>query len=150
VFSNTIGRDYYINSSTHEKRWTMPDEVRFYISPELNDKLMTVFNIGHLEAFKRYFSIMDVDSSGDLSPEEIRTMFTRIEIKLPDKLFKILIHIVDLNNNGSVEYDEFCFMMFTIAKRFHIWKTISRFNQKLIFDETGIDMKLRLTFVEVW
>jgi hypothetical protein len=30
----------------------------------------------------RYFSIMDVDSSGDLSPEEIRNMFARIDIKV--------------------------------------------------------------------
>jgi hypothetical protein len=71
-------------------------------------------------------------------------------MQLPDKLFKILIHIVDLNGNGTVEYDEFCFMMFTVAKRFHIWKTISRFNQKLIYDETGETVKVRLTFAEIW
>jgi hypothetical protein len=52
--SATLNRNYYVHSRTHEKRWTMPDEVRFHLSSDLNQKLLTVFNIGHLEAFKRY------------------------------------------------------------------------------------------------
>ena len=54
VHSNVVGRDYYINKATGEKRWTMPDEVRFHISDELQLRLYSIFNIGHIEAFKRY------------------------------------------------------------------------------------------------
>ena len=30
----------------------------------------------------RYFSIMDIDASGDLSPEEIKSLFHRIDIQV--------------------------------------------------------------------
>lgn len=60
-FSSIANRDYYLNTKTNETRWEMPDDIRFFIPSKLEDKLMTVFDFGHIEAFKQHFSMLDID-----------------------------------------------------------------------------------------
>ena len=55
-WSEVANRNVYINSVTNECRWAMPDEVRFYLPPKMQDKLLQVFDYGHIESFKRQFS----------------------------------------------------------------------------------------------
>jgi len=37
-------------------------------------KLLEIFDYGHIENFKRQFSQIDVDSSGDISSREMRLL----------------------------------------------------------------------------
>lgn len=92
-------------------RWDMPNDVRFYLPPALEDKLLKSFDYGHLETFKQYFIMLDVDCSGELSDKEIAVLLESLGIKISDKLFEKLIFTIDLNGNGTIEYDEFCWMM---------------------------------------
>ena len=114
-WNEVANRNVYTNTVTKECRWEMPDEVRFYLPPKMYDKLMTVFDYGHIETFKKQFSQIDVDSSGDISDTEIRMLFDAMNIKVSDNKFKRLVRSIDLNGNGSIEFDEFCFMMYCIV-----------------------------------
>ena len=114
-WNDVANRNVYTNTVTKECRWEMPDEVRFYIPPKMNDQLMKIFDYGHIETFKRQFSQIDVDSSGDISDTEIKMLFDAMNIKVTEKKFKRLIKSIDLNGNGSIEFDEFCFMMYCIV-----------------------------------
>ena len=114
-WNEVANRNVYTNTITMECRWEMPDEVRFYIPPKMNDKLMKVFDYGHIETFKKQFSQIDVDSSGDISDREIKLLFNAMNVRVSDKKFKRLIRSIDLNGNGSIEFDEFCFMMYCIV-----------------------------------
>ena len=90
---------------------------------------------------------------------------------------------MDLNGNGGVEFDEFCFMMYTVseccaclalpiavmsecmstvmvcwrvadvlqvAKKFHIWKSIRRFNEKEYLVANGVSVRLDYSFLAIW
>ena len=72
-FSSIANKDYYLNTQTNETRWEMPDEIRFYIPSKLEDKLMTVFDFGHIEAFKQHFSMLDIDGTHSQSYGCLRT-----------------------------------------------------------------------------
>merc|ERR1711991_692288 len=113
-WSEVANRNVYINSVTNECRWAMPDEVRFYLPPKMQDKLLQVFDYGHIESFKRQFSQVDVDSSGDISDVEIKMLFDAMGIDVSERKFKKLVRSIDLNGNGIIEFDEFCFMMYCI------------------------------------
>ena len=43
---------------------------------------MRTFTYGQLDEFQQYFSLLDVDSSGDLSEKEIRVLLTALEIEV--------------------------------------------------------------------
>ena len=45
---------------TYENKWDMPDELRFYLPPKLEHKMLKSFDFGHIEVFKQYFSMLDV------------------------------------------------------------------------------------------
>ena len=99
----------------------MPDEVRFYVPQKMEDKLLQVFDFGHIETFKKQFSQIDIDSSGDISDREMRVLLEAMKIKVDDKMFKRLVQSIDLNGNGSIEFDEFCYMVSTntCTREFH-------------------------------
>ena len=113
-FNDVAERSYYENSVTKEMRWEMPDEVRFYLPPKLEDKLLLHFNPGNIEKFRMQFSQIDVDGSGDISDAEMRILLESMGIHIDDRTFRRLITIVDLNGNGTIEFDEFCWMMYSL------------------------------------
>ncbi len=110
-------RTYYKNTETGKSAWTMPDEIRYYIPPNLEQKLLQTFNYGQIEEFKHFFNVLDVDSSGDLSAKEIRLLLQALDISVGESEFNRLIYSLDTNGNGTIEFDEFCFMMLEIYKR---------------------------------
>ena len=95
-------------------RYGMPDEVRFYLPPKMEDMLMKVFDYGHIENFKRQFSQIDVDSSGDISDREMRVLLRAMHVNVDEGKFKQLLRTVDLNGNGAIEFDEFCYLMYCL------------------------------------
>ena len=110
-WSEVANRNVYTNTVTNECRWAMPDEVRFYLPPKMEDKLLQVFDYGHIETFKKQFSQVcicievspsfvprtvphvafdstflcsiqvDVDSSGDISDVEIKMLFDAMGVR---------------------------------------------------------------------
>ena len=46
---------------TNETRWDMPNEVRFYLPPKLENRLLKVFDPGQIDDLKVYTNILCVD-----------------------------------------------------------------------------------------
>lgn len=126
TWNEVAERNVYSNSETGEVRYGMPDEVRFYLPPKMEDMLMKVFDYGHIENFKRQFSQIDVDSSGDISDREMRVLLNAMNVKIDEFKFKKLLRTVDLNGNGSIEFDEFCYLMYCLLgnESNSFWKDI--------------------------
>lgn len=118
-------------------------------------QLLTAFDYGDLEEFQQYFSMLDIDNSGDLSGKEIRVLLRALDIKvqritsvmvfvcfsvgavliqfqdclflslclmclcysticqISELKFNKLLKTVDLNGNGTIEFDEYCWMVST-------------------------------------
>jgi len=116
-YSALAEKSYYLNRKTGESFWSMPPQVMFYIPPKLEDKLLQVFDFGDLEEFQQYFSVLDIDNSGDLSPKEIRLLLKTLHLEISESKFNKLIRTVDLNGNGTIEFDEYCWMMLQIFQK---------------------------------
>ena len=116
-FNNTAGREFYFNTVTNQARWDMPDEVRFFIPPKLEEKMLKIFDFSHINTFKQHFAMLDVDSSGDLSDKEMKLFMKALNLNISDSVFNQLIKTIDLNGNGTIEFDEFCWMMYTMSQK---------------------------------
>lgn len=44
--------------------------------------MLLVFDYGDLEEFQQYFSLLDVDNSGDLSAKEIRILLKALDLQV--------------------------------------------------------------------
>jgi len=116
-FNATAAREYYYNNTTKQSRWDMPDEVRFFIPPKLEEKMMKIFDFSHINTFKQHFTMLDINSSGDLSDKELKLFMQALNLNISDSIFHQLIKTIDLNGNGTIEFDEFCWMMFTMSQK---------------------------------
>jgi hypothetical protein len=108
---------YYTNKITGDMQWDMPDEVRFYLPKALEEQLLTIFNYGQIFAFQMAFSALDLDRSGELSIEELKLFFNLLKIDIDKSKFDLLVKVVDANGNGTVEYDEFCWMIYEFSSK---------------------------------
>jgi Ca2+-binding EF-hand superfamily protein len=70
-----------------------------------------VFDYGDIEEFQQYFSLLDIDNSGDLSTKEVRLLLKAMDIHINELKLAKLLKTVDLNGNGTIEFDEFCWMV---------------------------------------
>lgn len=115
-YSELAARFYYLHSDSGEISWLMPDDVKFYIPLPLLNKLLKVFDINDIEEFKQYFSSLDIDCSGDLSDKEIKLLLDMMGIPVTPNSLAKLIKAIDINRNGTVEFDEFCWMMYELRR----------------------------------
>eukprot|EP00981_Chlorochromonas_danica_P016170 scaffold15944_cov248-Ochromonas_danica.AAC.4 len=104
-------------SETGESSWEMPDDVKFYIPPSLLNKLLRVFDMNALDDFRQYFSMLDVDNSGDLSDKEITLLLDAMGLDISPQTVHRMVKAIDMNANGTVEFDEFCWMMHELRKQ---------------------------------
>ena len=58
--------------------------------------------------------MIDVDSSGDISDAEMKVLLEQMGLVVDDNMLRKLIKTIDLNGNGTIEFDEFCYMMYCI------------------------------------
>ncbi len=58
------------------------------------------------------FDRTDTDSSGKLDKQEIKTLFTNLELHLTDEQFEICFDELDRENTGEVEFHEFSWWWF--------------------------------------
>ena len=61
------------------------------------------------------FDFFDQDKSGKITLDEVKEVFCKTK-EFPDSDFQIIIDQVDSNNDGAVDFEEFCQMMTTILK----------------------------------
>eukprot|EP01035_Chromulina_nebulosa_P020877 gene20877-27063_t len=80
-YSSLADRRFFRNIATGEIRWDMPAEIRFYIPPKMETQLLQVFDYLQLETLKKYFSTLDVDSSGELSEKELHLLLSSLGAK---------------------------------------------------------------------
>jgi Ca2+-binding EF-hand superfamily protein len=116
-FNTFAERTYYRNKETGECLWHMPDEVKFFLPRALENKLLKVFDFYEIDEMKKSFALLDMDNSGDLSDVEIKLLLNSMGIKIDEKKLKKLMKAIDTNNNGTIEFDEFCWMMFELRKK---------------------------------
>ena len=65
------------------------------------------------------FNYFDRDSSGDITFEEIKKRFIQNSNNVNDKVdveLKQIFDSIDINNDGSISFDEFCKMMKNIMQ----------------------------------
>ena len=72
---------------------------------------MQAFGACRIEIFKQYFTIIDLDNSGNLSLKEFRLIIRALGFNVNDRQSRKLFKAVDTNTNGSIEFDEFCMMV---------------------------------------
>ena len=115
-YSHIAEREYYVSVQTKKKQWELPDELRFYLPRRLEQRMLSAFDFGHIEVFKQYFAILDVDCTGEVSDKELRLFLDALAVDIDDEGFKQLVMTVDLNGNGTIGFDEFCWMIFELAR----------------------------------
>ena len=76
------------------------------------------------------YSLIHHLGSGDLTDRELKLLFAALKINCDDSLLNKLIMTVDLNGNGTIEFDEFCWMMFTLAdkQKVGVWKELLEYS----------------------
>jgi Ca2+-binding EF-hand superfamily protein len=111
------GKEYYRHVITGECSWILPDEIKFYLAPKFEQRLLKVFDYGQIEGFKQHFALLDIDNSGDLSDKEIRILLRTMGINVSESKLEELIKAIDVNGNGSIEFDEFCYLMFELCRK---------------------------------
>ena len=60
--------------------------------------------------------MLDVDNSGDLSDQEIKRLLNALGVNITEAGLQQLVKTVDLNGNGTIEFDEFCWMMYEMSR----------------------------------
>ena len=111
IFHPTVGRCYYHNIETGAIEWDMPAEIKFYISQELNDSLMTTFDPADILEFEEKFELIDIDRSGCIDPWEFKQLLGSMGERVTDARVKSLMDEVDKDGSGEIDFDEFCIMM---------------------------------------
>ena len=111
IYHPTVGKCYYHNTETGAVEWLMPDEIKFFISRELNDSLMETFDPAHILEFEEKFTLIDIDHSGCIDKHEFKQLLFQIGEKVSDSRVESLMHDVDQDGSGEIDFDEFCLMM---------------------------------------
>jgi len=60
---------------------------------------------------RKIFHLFDVGKRGYLSVDELQAMMKRLEIPVEEKYLANLFHILDQNNSGNIEYEEFTYFI---------------------------------------
>lgn len=64
--------------------------------------------ISEQEELRRAFNEFDVDGDGHISPEELNRVMESIGEKLTADEIKVIIKEVDNNDDGQIDFNEFC------------------------------------------
>ena len=67
----------------------------------------TLFVPGEIEQFQKIFNGLDADKDGHISQGDLAKALSNLGIKLKENEMRKVIEEVDLNNNGTVEFNEF-------------------------------------------
>jgi Ca2+-binding EF-hand superfamily protein len=119
-------RHFYLNSTTQERRWDAPAEVRFYVPKRMMAKLQDLFSPAEMDEFRTRFSNFDQDGSGNIDNVEFKMLLEGMGIYVSDRTRRRLIDEIDLNRNGTIEFHEFCFLMMTLNNPKSVWASLNK------------------------
>lgn len=71
------------------------------------------FSIVDLQAFQRIFAAYDLDGNGAIGLDELRQAMHRLGEQPTDGELRRMIKVVDENQNGQIDFDEFLKLMDT-------------------------------------
>lgn len=103
---------YYYNAETRETSWELPDQVRFYCSPELKLRFKENEFQDIIEAFKK----ADTDGSGALDESEVLGVMKGFGANMSRKRLKELICVLDVDGSGEIEFEEFVGLVYGARK----------------------------------
>ncbi|KAK5210815.1 hypothetical protein LTR47_001536 [Exophiala xenobiotica] len=88
-----------------------------------------------IKAFKDVFALFDKDSSGTITAHELGEIMRSLGQNPSDSELQDMINEVDIDNSGSIDFEEFLKMMNTNVKAHHFAdETRAAFN---VFDKDG-------------
>lgn len=88
------------------------DEVRYFIDPILNEKILSTFDFQFLESLKNIFSILDINVEGKFTVEYLDLLLEALDIETDINTKSRLIIAMDQNNNDRFEFSEMCKMVY--------------------------------------
>ena len=62
---------YYFNEVTQTTTWVMPEEVKYYLPPDLRNLMQNSFTEAELIKFQKEFDNFDLDASGAIDEDEL-------------------------------------------------------------------------------
>ena len=62
----------------------------------------------YVQRLRRVFDELDTDGSGEIEEGEIADAFVKVGVHVTEREVRSLLTDVDLDKNGSVDFDEFC------------------------------------------
>ncbi|CAM9752607.1 unnamed protein product [Chrysoparadoxa australica] len=114
LMHNVVHKPYFRHINTGEILWTMPNEVKFFLSTELKQELLGTFRAAELEGFKGEFRKMDLDGSGSIDKTELTLLLRQFGEAVNESRLSSLMKEVDRDGSGEIDFDEFCIMMASV------------------------------------
>jgi len=111
-----LNMSYYFNEVTQTTTWVMPEEVKYYLPPDLRALMDRTFTKEEIEKFKAEFSCFDLDNSGAIDEDELAIVLKELGENVSKKFLRAMIKEVDSDSSGEVDFDEFCIMLLGILK----------------------------------
>ncbi|CAM9340887.1 unnamed protein product, partial [Discosporangium mesarthrocarpum] len=110
------GKPCYCNTENGQTSWTMPTEVKFYLSNELKVDLLKTFTEDELFDMRKEFNKMDLDGSGTIDANELALILKSYGEAVPKSRLKALFNEVDHDGSGEIEFSEFVLMVQAVKK----------------------------------
>lgn len=96
-------------------------------------RLLAYFSPLDIEEFKLKFAYLDLDGSGAIEEEELQRLLASMGVRIGRSQRLALIREIDLNGNGVVEFEEFCYMMLNAQLQTGVlsaeWRKIKLFSE---------------------
>jgi Ca2+-binding EF-hand superfamily protein len=87
------------------------DEIRYFLEPTFNERMISTFDFQFVESLKNIFSFLDVNVEGKFTVEYLNILLESLEIETDGSNKSRLIMAIDQNNNDKFEFSEMCKMV---------------------------------------
>lgn len=109
---STPSDEYFVRMM--ESTWQVPEEENTQVTQQTVSHLLRevkarVFELARRDpAFlKKIFNDFDLNQSGHLTIDEVTNLIAKLKISVERKYVYPFFKVVDKNNSGGIEYDEF-------------------------------------------
>jgi Ca2+-binding EF-hand superfamily protein len=83
-------------------------QVKFLITTIRAKLLSKANNTTEEYLLRQLFESFDTNKSGDLTIDELWAMAAKLEISVERKYLAALFKVIDADNSGTIEFEEFC------------------------------------------
>jgi Ca2+-binding EF-hand superfamily protein len=83
-------------------------QVKFLIQTMRAKLLSKANNTTEEYLLRQLFESFDTNKSGDLTIDELWAMAAKLEISVERKYLAALFKVIDADNSGTIEFEEFC------------------------------------------